>query len=324
MDDVFAELDRQRRDRVAEAALAAEQTILTAAVAEELPTTINAAVFHVEPGSVQLRTTHDPNRAAGTGGAAGGVRPRVGPAGRGGGRGGSGRARCVGVTGRSREPRAVGAELADLLKARGWDGRLAAARVVARWPKVVGRRWPPTVSRAVWTRTAPSRSSPTGPPGRPSSPTSRASCSTASAPSAAKASSAASRSAPTRPPRRLTAGQPRAADPGRADPRPSPPAHARPVRPPSVAGAPVGKGSQRPGARRRVSTPPTTRRALDPCSSGAGCRGADVASDLHERGATGGGSWYTRRGLPPLRALRCAPSGSARTACLPTPCLFRG
>jgi DNA replication and repair protein RecF len=57
MDDVFAELDRQRRDRVAEAALEAEQTILTAAVAEELPTTINAAVFHVEPGSVQLRAT---------------------------------------------------------------------------------------------------------------------------------------------------------------------------------------------------------------------------------------------------------------------------
>jgi DNA replication and repair protein RecF len=56
MDDVFAELDRQRRDRVAEAALAAEQAVITAAVAEELPTTINAAVFHVEPGSVQLRT----------------------------------------------------------------------------------------------------------------------------------------------------------------------------------------------------------------------------------------------------------------------------
>jgi DNA replication and repair protein RecF len=56
MDDVFAELDRQRRDRVAEAALAAEQSIITAAVAEELPRSINAAVFHVEPGSVQLRT----------------------------------------------------------------------------------------------------------------------------------------------------------------------------------------------------------------------------------------------------------------------------
>jgi DNA replication and repair protein RecF len=56
MDDVFAELDRQRRDRVAEAALAAEQTIVTAAVAEELPGELDAAVFHVEPGSVQLRT----------------------------------------------------------------------------------------------------------------------------------------------------------------------------------------------------------------------------------------------------------------------------
>jgi DNA replication and repair protein RecF len=54
MDDVFAELDRQRRERVAEAALAAEQTIVTAAVAEDLPGALNAAVFHVEPGSVQL------------------------------------------------------------------------------------------------------------------------------------------------------------------------------------------------------------------------------------------------------------------------------
>jgi DNA replication and repair protein RecF len=54
MDDVFAELDRQRRDRVAEAARAAEQTIVTAAVAEELPPELHAAVFHVEPGSVQL------------------------------------------------------------------------------------------------------------------------------------------------------------------------------------------------------------------------------------------------------------------------------
>ena len=42
------------------------------------------------------------------------------------------------MTGRSREPRAIGAELADVLRARGWDDRLAAARVVARWPAVVG------------------------------------------------------------------------------------------------------------------------------------------------------------------------------------------
>jgi predicted nucleic acid-binding Zn ribbon protein len=39
---------------------------------------------------------------------------------------------------KSREPRPIGAELADVLRARGWDGRLAAARVVARWPEVVG------------------------------------------------------------------------------------------------------------------------------------------------------------------------------------------
>jgi predicted nucleic acid-binding Zn ribbon protein len=39
---------------------------------------------------------------------------------------------------RSREPRPIGAELADVLRARGWEGRLRAARVVARWPEVVG------------------------------------------------------------------------------------------------------------------------------------------------------------------------------------------
>jgi DNA replication and repair protein RecF len=53
LDDVFAELDRRRRDRVAEAARAAEQAVITAAVAEELPPELDAAVFHVEPGSVQ-------------------------------------------------------------------------------------------------------------------------------------------------------------------------------------------------------------------------------------------------------------------------------
>ena len=42
------------------------------------------------------------------------------------------------MTGRSREPRAIGAELADVLRARGWDDRLAAAKVVSRWPAVVG------------------------------------------------------------------------------------------------------------------------------------------------------------------------------------------
>jgi DNA replication and repair protein RecF len=67
LDDVFAELDRQRRDRVAEAALAAEQTVVTAAVAEELPPALGASVFHVEPGSVQLSDSprHIPDGLAG-------------------------------------------------------------------------------------------------------------------------------------------------------------------------------------------------------------------------------------------------------------------
>jgi predicted nucleic acid-binding Zn ribbon protein len=39
---------------------------------------------------------------------------------------------------RSRDPRPIGAELASVLRARGWESRLAAARVMARWPEVVG------------------------------------------------------------------------------------------------------------------------------------------------------------------------------------------
>ena len=39
---------------------------------------------------------------------------------------------------RGRDPRPIGAELAAVLRARGWEDRLAAARVVARWPEVVG------------------------------------------------------------------------------------------------------------------------------------------------------------------------------------------
>jgi DNA replication and repair protein RecF len=55
LDDVFAELDRRRRERVAELAAAAEQALVTAAVAEELPRGLPAAMFHVEPGAVEHR-----------------------------------------------------------------------------------------------------------------------------------------------------------------------------------------------------------------------------------------------------------------------------
>jgi DNA replication and repair protein RecF len=55
LDDVFAELDRGRRERVAEVARSAEQAVITATLAEELPG-LETAVFHVEPGSVRPRT----------------------------------------------------------------------------------------------------------------------------------------------------------------------------------------------------------------------------------------------------------------------------
>ena len=54
LDDVFAELDRGRRERVAEVARSAEQAVVTATLAEELPG-LETAVFHVEPGSVRPR-----------------------------------------------------------------------------------------------------------------------------------------------------------------------------------------------------------------------------------------------------------------------------
>jgi DNA replication and repair protein RecF len=57
LDDVFAELDRRRRERVAEVAAAAEQALVTAAVPEELPRGLRAEMFHVEPGTVEHRGT---------------------------------------------------------------------------------------------------------------------------------------------------------------------------------------------------------------------------------------------------------------------------
>jgi DNA replication and repair protein RecF len=53
LDDVFAELDRSRRERVAAAAAQAEQAIVTTAMAEELPSHLKASMFHVEPGSIR-------------------------------------------------------------------------------------------------------------------------------------------------------------------------------------------------------------------------------------------------------------------------------
>ena len=52
LDDVFAELDAGRRQRLAEMVLGNEQVLITAAVAEDIPAELIATVFHVKQGTV--------------------------------------------------------------------------------------------------------------------------------------------------------------------------------------------------------------------------------------------------------------------------------
>jgi DNA replication and repair protein RecF len=56
LDDVFAELDRRRRERLVDLAMAVEQSLITASVADELPEQLKATMFHVEPGSIRRGT----------------------------------------------------------------------------------------------------------------------------------------------------------------------------------------------------------------------------------------------------------------------------
>jgi len=53
LDDVFAELDTARRDRLATLAAAAEQTIVTAAVAADVPSLLQGARYDVADGEVR-------------------------------------------------------------------------------------------------------------------------------------------------------------------------------------------------------------------------------------------------------------------------------
>jgi DNA replication and repair protein RecF len=53
LDDVFAELDQRRRRRLAEVAVAAEQVLVTAAVAEDVPDELGTARYTVSDGEVR-------------------------------------------------------------------------------------------------------------------------------------------------------------------------------------------------------------------------------------------------------------------------------
>ncbi|GAB3166248.1 DNA replication/repair protein RecF [Myceligenerans halotolerans] len=52
LDDVFAELDTRRRERLAELVLPARQVLVTAAVPDDVPASLSGVRFHVEPGAV--------------------------------------------------------------------------------------------------------------------------------------------------------------------------------------------------------------------------------------------------------------------------------
>ncbi|WP_123812761.1 DNA replication/repair protein RecF [Myceligenerans xiligouense] len=52
LDDVFAELDTRRRERLAELVLPARQVLVTAAVPDDVPASLRGVRFHVEPGAV--------------------------------------------------------------------------------------------------------------------------------------------------------------------------------------------------------------------------------------------------------------------------------
>ncbi len=53
LDDVFAELDSTRRDRLAQMVCGAEQVLVTAAVAEDIPVTLSGSRFTVDSGQVR-------------------------------------------------------------------------------------------------------------------------------------------------------------------------------------------------------------------------------------------------------------------------------
>jgi DNA replication and repair protein RecF len=53
LDDVFAELDRLRRDRLAAAIDGFEQVLVTAAVLEDVPEPLTARIVHIEAGRIQ-------------------------------------------------------------------------------------------------------------------------------------------------------------------------------------------------------------------------------------------------------------------------------
>ena len=65
LDDVFAELDEIRRERLAALALTAEQVLITAAVGADVPESVGGRHYTVELGQNPERVPPDPSSTAG-------------------------------------------------------------------------------------------------------------------------------------------------------------------------------------------------------------------------------------------------------------------
>ena len=59
LDDVFAELDAGRRERLAAMVADAEQVLITAAVAEDVPDILSGRTYYVTKGSVSAEEAED-------------------------------------------------------------------------------------------------------------------------------------------------------------------------------------------------------------------------------------------------------------------------
>ena len=154
LDDVFAELDARRRERLAELVAPGEQVLVTAAVDDDVPGVLAGRAVRGggrDGGARMSERTERAARAAGRRPGAVGRRPGAGGAagGQGAGagawrRGRSRRSRRGGGGLRSgaradgRDPLPLGAAINRLITERGWETPAAVGGVMGRWPQIVG------------------------------------------------------------------------------------------------------------------------------------------------------------------------------------------